>query len=65
MPTMVFRLGLRAKNGWRKLRGFRQLANVINGIKFIDGIDQATPLDPSSSTPHLTITQPKNQSRLT
>ena len=40
--TMVFRLGLSAENGWRKLRGFRRLADVINGVKFIDGIDENT-----------------------
>jgi len=40
--TMVFRLGLSAENGWRKLRGFRRLADVINGVKFIDGIDEKT-----------------------
>ena len=38
--TMVFRLGLSAEKGWRKLRGFRRLADVINGVKFIDGIDE-------------------------
>jgi len=38
--TMVFKLGLSAEKGWRKLRGFRQLADVINGVKFIDGIDE-------------------------
>ncbi len=40
--TMVYRLGLSAENGWRKLRGFRRLAEVINGVKFIDGIDENT-----------------------
>jgi hypothetical protein len=25
---------------WRKLRGFRQLADVIAGVKFIDGVDE-------------------------
>ena len=40
--TMVYKLGLSAKKGWRKLRGFRRLADVINGIKFIDGIDEET-----------------------
>ena len=40
--TMVFRLGLSAEKGWRKLRGFRRLAEVINGVKFIDGIDEKT-----------------------
>ncbi len=40
--TMVFRLGLSAEKGWRKLRGFRRLAEVINGVNFIDGIDEKT-----------------------
>ena len=40
--TMVFRLGLSAEKGWRKLRGFKRLAEVINGVKFIDGIDEKT-----------------------
>ncbi len=40
--TMVFKLGLSAENGWRKLRGFRRLAEVIKGVKFIDGIDEKT-----------------------
>ena len=31
-----------AEKGWRKLRGFRRLADVINGVKFIDGIDEET-----------------------
>ena len=39
---MVFKLGLSAEKGWRKLRGFRQLADVINNVKFIDGIDEKT-----------------------
>jgi hypothetical protein len=39
---MVFRLGLSAEKGWRKLRGFRRLAEVINGLKFLDGIDEKT-----------------------
>ena len=40
--TMVYKLGLSAEKGWRKLRGFRRLADVINGIKFIDGVDEET-----------------------
>ena len=39
---MVYKLGLSAQKGWRKLRGFRRLADVINGVKFIDGIDEET-----------------------
>jgi putative transposase len=40
--TMVYKLGLSAEKGWRKLRGFRRLADVVNGVKFIDGIDEET-----------------------
>jgi len=47
--TMVFRLGLSAENGWRKLRGFRRLAEVINGTKFIDGINEKTILTQRSA----------------
>jgi hypothetical protein len=39
---MVYKLGLSAEKGWRKLRGFRRLADVINGVKFIDGVDEET-----------------------
>ena len=42
MLTMVYKLGLSAEKGWRKLRGFRRLADVITGIKFIDGIGGET-----------------------
>ena len=40
--SMVFRLGMSAEKGWRKLRGFKRLADVINGIKFVDGVDEET-----------------------
>ena len=40
--TMVYKIGLSAEKGWQKLRGFRRLADVINGIKLIDGIDEET-----------------------
>jgi putative transposase len=35
-------LGMSAEKGWRKLRGFKRLADVINGIKFVDGVDEET-----------------------
>ncbi len=28
-----------AKQSWRRLRGFRQLSNVIEGVRFKDGIE--------------------------
>jgi putative transposase len=40
--NMVYKLVLSAEKGWRKLRGFRRLADVINGVKFIVGIDEET-----------------------
>ena len=40
--TMVYKLGLSAEKGWRKLRGFRRLTDVINGVKFINGVDEET-----------------------
>jgi len=39
---MVYKLRLSAEKDWQKLRGFRRLADVINGVKFIDGIDEET-----------------------
>ena len=35
-------LAMSAQQRWRKLRGFRQLADVIAEVKFIDGIDERT-----------------------
>ena len=34
--NMVFKLGLCAEKGWRKLRGFLKLADVINLVKVIN-----------------------------
>jgi hypothetical protein len=39
---MVYKLGLSAEKGWRKLSGFRRLADFINGVKFIGRIDEET-----------------------
>ena len=35
---LVFKLGLSAQQRWQKLRGFKHLADVINGVKFKDGV---------------------------
>ena len=40
--TMVYKFGLSGEKGWLKLRGFRRLVDVINGVKFIDRIDEET-----------------------
>lgn len=39
MLHMMFKLGMCAEKKWRKLRGFRDLAKVITGVKFKDGIE--------------------------
>jgi transposase-like protein len=36
--TMVFKLCQSAQERWRRLHGFSKLADVIRGVKFIDGI---------------------------
>ena len=38
--ALMHQLAMSAQKRWRKLRGFRQLADVIAGVKFIDGIDE-------------------------
>jgi transposase-like protein len=35
---LVFQLALTAEKGWRRIRGFKQLPEVVNGIQFQDGI---------------------------
>ena len=39
MLHMMFKLGQCAEEKWRKLRGFNQLAKVITGVKFKNGIE--------------------------
>jgi transposase-like protein len=42
MLHMMFKLGMCAQKKWRKLRGFRDLAKVITGVKFKDGVEVAS-----------------------
>lgn len=42
MLHMMFKLGRCAEKTWRRLRGFRQLEKVIEGIQFTDGIEATT-----------------------
>jgi len=42
MLAMIFKLGMSAEHGWRRLRGFEWLAKVIRGVKFQDGIEVRT-----------------------
>lgn len=39
--TMVFKLCDNAKHHWRKLRGFNKLADVIRGVKFVNGVRES------------------------
>jgi putative transposase len=39
---MVFKLAQSAEKRWRKLRGFKLLADVIDGVVFVDGEKQET-----------------------
>ena len=39
MLSMIYKVGMSAKTSWRRLRGFRQLGKVIEGVKFNDGIE--------------------------
>jgi putative transposase len=38
MLHMMFKLAQCAEKSWRKLRGFAHLADVIDGVKFTNGI---------------------------
>ena len=35
--AMMFQLGLEAEKSWRKIKGSERLAEVISGVRFIDG----------------------------
>ena len=39
MLHMMFKLGMCAEKKWRRLRGFSDLAKVITGVKFKDGVE--------------------------
>jgi putative transposase len=39
MLAMIYKLGLCAERSWRRLRGFQSLAEVIDGVKFHEGIE--------------------------
>lgn len=39
MLHMMFKLGMCAEKNWRRLRGFNDLAKVITGVKFKDGVE--------------------------
>jgi transposase-like protein len=56
MLHMMFKLGQCAEKSWRKLRGFAYLADVIQGVDFINGIKPRSGRRMRSTwTPDLTI----------
>ena len=38
MLTMVFKPGSSAQKRWRRLQGYRRLGEVIENVKFINGV---------------------------
>ena len=38
--TMIFKLAQSASKGWRKLRGHHHLPDLIQGVKFVDGVNE-------------------------
>ena len=39
MLAMIYKLGMSAEKRWHRIRGFNNLAKVIEGVKFKDGIE--------------------------
>lgn len=39
MLSVIYKMGRYAEKSWRRLRGFRELAKVIEGVQFSDGIE--------------------------
>jgi transposase-like protein len=37
---LVFKLAMSAEKNWRRVRGFEYLADVVRGVKFVDGVKQ-------------------------
>ena len=46
MLAMIFKLGMCAQGNWRKIRGFKKMAQVIEGVRFINGIESDNHTDP-------------------
>ncbi len=47
---LVFQLALTAEKSWRKIRGFKRLPEVIEGIRFQDGIAVITEPEKTEQT---------------
>ena len=44
--TMVFKLSESAQKRWNRLRGFQKLGEVIQGVRFIDGVKRSDKQEP-------------------
>ena len=51
MLSMIYKMGMSAEASWRRLRGFRQLGKVIEGVKFNDGMRSSRTAGPSHDQP--------------
>jgi transposase-like protein len=40
--ALMHQLAMSAQKRWRRLRGFQKLADVVAGVKFVDGVDERT-----------------------
>jgi transposase-like protein len=38
--TMAFQLTRCAEKGWRRLSGYKRLAEIIRGVRFVDGVKE-------------------------
>ena len=55
--TMMFKLTQSASKGWRKLRGHHHIPDLIQGIKFIDGVNENHLKDEDSKVSQTRTTQ--------
>jgi len=55
--TMMFKLAQSAEKGWRKLRGHHHIPDLIQGIKFIDRVNENHLKDEDSKVSQTRTTQ--------
>ena len=53
--TMAFQLARCAEKTWRRVRGYKRLAEIIEGVPFVDGEKDTRKAASSWHTQHLTI----------
>ncbi len=50
---LVFQLTLAAEKGWRRIGGFKRLPEVIDGVRFQDGMAVITEPEKTEETPQM------------